>query len=127
MSVQYEWVFETTDYAGTPVVLSRSTWQAKAGYNEPGTYPEIRDYLADVQAAIESPTLVFESTRDERSRVFYRLGAGRDEFAGKHVVVVVKYVQEATGQRGYVGTMYLSRAVYSRGVLVWPKRERISQ
>jgi hypothetical protein len=51
----------------------------------------------------------------------------RDEFAGKHVVVVVKYVQEATGQRGYVGTMYLSRAVYSRGVLVWPRSERISQ
>jgi hypothetical protein len=32
-------------------------------------------------------------------------------------MAVVKYVQEATGQRGYVGTMYLSRAVYSRGVL----------
>jgi hypothetical protein len=127
MSVQYEWVFETTDYAGTPVVLSRSTWQAKAGHDELGTHPEIRDCLPDVRAAIESPTLVFQSTRDERSRIFYRLGAGRGEFAGKHVVVVVKYVQEATGQRGYVGTMYLSRAVYSRGMLLWPRRERISQ
>jgi hypothetical protein len=127
MSVQPEWVFETTDYAGTPVVLSQSTWQSKAGNDEPGTHPEIHDYLVDVRAAIESPTLVFQSTRDERSRIFYRLGAGRGEFAGKHVVVVVKYVQEGTGQRGYVGTMYLSRAVYSRGELLWPRSARISQ
>ena len=113
MPVQPEWLFETTDYAGIPVVLSRSTWHAKAGNDEPGAHPEIHDYLGDVRAAIESPTLVFQSTRDERSRIFYRLGAGRGEFAGKHVVVVVKYVHAGTGQRGYVGTMYLSRTVYA--------------
>ena len=62
MSVQPEWVFETTDYAGTPVVLSQSTWQSKAGNDESGTHPEIHDYLVDVRAAIESPTLVFQST-----------------------------------------------------------------
>ena len=75
MGVQSEGVFETTHYVGIPVVLNRSTWQAKAGHDELGTHPEIRDCLADVQATIESPTLVFQSTRDERSRIFYRLGA----------------------------------------------------
>jgi hypothetical protein len=122
---QSEWVFETPDYEGTPVVLSLATWHAKAGNDAPGTHPEIRDYLEDVRSTIASPCLVFQSTRDERSRIFYRLGAGRDDFAGKHVVVVVKYVQEATGQRGYVGTVYLSRSVYARGVQLWPRTVRI--
>jgi hypothetical protein len=121
MAAQSDQVFETTDYEGTPVVLSRATWDAKAGKDEPGTHPEVRDYLEDVRVAVEFPDLVFQSTRDERLRIFYRLGAGRGDFAGKHVVVVVKYVQEATGRRGYAGTVYLSRAVYSRGVQLWPR------
>ena len=123
MSLQPEWVFEATDYAGTPVVLSRETWHAKAGNDTLGTHPEIRDYLEDVEAAIASPDLVFQSTRDARTRLFYRLRVGRDDFAGKHLVVVVKYVQQAGGQRGYVSTMYLSRAVYAQGVLLWSRTE----
>lgn len=121
MNSQPEFEFDTTDYEGVSVALSRATWQAKAGNDDPGTHPEIRSYLADVQSTIESPDFVFQSTRDERSRIFYRLQAGRGDFAGKHLVVVVKYVQEATGRRGYVSTVYLSRAVYSRGVLLWPR------
>lgn len=127
MVPQPERVFETADYEGMPVVLSRATWHAKAGNDEPGTHPEIRDYLEDVRVAVGSPDIVFQSSRDERSRIFYRLVAGRGEFAGKHVVVVVKYVQEATGRRGYVGTMYLSRAVYSRGVQLWPRTANTPQ
>jgi hypothetical protein len=123
MNVQPEFVFEATDYEGTPVVLSRATWHAKAGNDEPGAHPEIRNYLADVQTTIESPDLVFESTRDERSRIFYRLHAGHGDFTGRHLVVVVKYVHEATGRRGYVSTIYLSRSVYSRGALLWTSLE----
>ena len=100
MVAQLEWIFETVDYEGTPVVLSRATWHAEAGNDEPGTHPEIHDYQEDVQAAVRSPDLVFQSTRDERSRIFYRLNTGRGEFAGKHMIVVVKYVQESTGLRG---------------------------
>jgi hypothetical protein len=125
MVARPEWVFETSDYEGTPVVLSQATWQAKAGNDDPGIHPEVRDYLEDTRLAIESPDLVFQSTRDERSRIFYRLDAGRGDLTGKHVVVVVKYVQETTGLRGYVGTIYLSRAVYSRGVQLWPKTANV--
>ena len=118
-----EVVFETLDYSDTPVVLSRATWQAKAGNDEPGEHPEIRDYLEDVQVTIERPDLVFQSTRDPRSRLFYRLSVGRGRFTGKHLVVVVKYVAEPAGERGYVSTMYLSRTVYARGEQLWPRME----
>ena len=100
MSFQPESVFETTDYEGTPVVLSRATWHAKACNDTVGTHPEIRDYLEEVQATIISPDLVFQSIRDARSRVFYRLRAGRGDFTGKHLVVVVKYAQQPDGRRG---------------------------
>ena len=121
MSLQPAWVFEVTDYAGTPVVLSRVTWHAKAGNDTLGTHPEIWSYLEDVETAMASPDLVFQSTRDARTRLFYRLRVGRGDFVGKHLVVVVKYVQSAGGQRGYVSTVYLSRAVYAQGVLLWPR------
>jgi hypothetical protein len=116
-------VFETVDYSNTPVVLSRATWQAKAGNAEPGEHPEIRSYLADARLTIEEPDLVFQSTRDQRSRVFYRLSVGRGLFAGKHLVVVVKYVVEPEGVRGYVSTLYLSRTIYARGKQLWSKTE----
>lgn len=127
MDAPSEWVFETIDYAGTSVLLSRATSHAKAGNDEQGTHPEIHDYLEDVRATIESPTVVFQSTRDERSCIFYRLGVGRGEFVGKHIVVAVKYGQEATSRRGYVTMMYLSRAVDSRGTQLWPRMGNVSQ
>jgi hypothetical protein len=123
MSLSSEYVFEIADYEGMPVVLSRVTWQAKAGNDESGTHPEIRSYLEAIEATIQFPDLVFQSTRDERSRVFYRLRAGRGDFAGKHLVVVIKYLEQEMTQRGYVSTMYLSRAVYSQGALLWPRAE----
>jgi len=127
METQSDWEFASYDYEGTPVVLSKDTWKTKAGNSNPGIHPEIRGYLEEVREAIESPDLVFQSTRDERSRIFYRLGVGRGRFAGKHLVVVVKYLQESAGRRGYIGTMYLSRAVYSRGMQLWPKTTNAPQ
>ena len=118
-----EFVFQTFDFSNTPVALSRGAWQAKAGNSEPGDHPEVRDYLEDVRLAIEEPDYVFQSTRDWRSRLFYRLSVGRSAFAGKHLVVVVKYVIEPTGPQGYVSTFYLSRTIYARGEQLWPKTE----
>ena len=85
--------------------------------------PEIRNYQEDIRKTVEVPHLVFQSARDERSRIFYRLGIGRDEFAGKYLVVIVKYVHEASGRRRYIGTMYLSRSVYARGDRTMAKQE----
>jgi hypothetical protein len=122
MSLQPELLFETTDYEGTPVVLGRATWHAEAGNDAVGTHLKSRA-LEEVQATIMSPDIVFQSTRDARSRVFYRLRAGRGDFAGKHLVVIVKYAQQPDGRRGYVSTVYLSRAVYAQGALLWRRTE----
>ena len=121
------WIFETTDYSNTPVVLSEETWQTKAGNHVPGSHPEIQPYLNDIKTTVENPDLVLQSTRDERAKMFYQLNAGRDMFIGKHLVVVVKYVHEQEGVRGYVSTMYLSRTIYSKGELLWKKVKQISQ
>ncbi len=73
-------IFETTDYQGHPVVLSKTTWHTKAGdETTEGTHPEIRDYLEDIRHTIESPDIVFQSNTDERSRIFYKTGVGRGE------------------------------------------------
>ena len=93
-------VFETVDYGSTPVVLSRVTWQAKAGNDKPGEHPEVRDYLEDARLTIEKPDYVFQSTRDRRSRLFYRLSVGRSRFAGKHLVVVVRNRQQIAFTEG---------------------------
>ncbi|MCD6334693.1 MAG: hypothetical protein J7M27_05105 [Candidatus Latescibacteria bacterium] len=118
-------VFKTQDYEGTPVILSRTTWRVKAGNDEPGEHPEVRDYLDDIHLAIEKPDSVFQSPRDERSRVFYRLNVGRGRFTDKHLVIVVKYVMEPQGLCGYISTIYLSRAVYARGEQLWPKTQKL--
>ena len=116
-------VFSTIDYSNTPVVLSWATWRAKAGNAVPGEHPEICDYLDDARSTIERPDVVFYSTRDARCRLFYRLSVGRGSFVGKHLVVVVKYIAEGAGERGYVSTLYLSRTVYARGAQLWPQIE----
>ena len=112
-----------TVWAGMSMLPTDITSHAKAGNDTAGTHPEIRDYLEEGQAVIRSPDLVFQSTRDARSRVFYHLRAGRGDFAGKHLVVIVKYAQQPEGRRGYVSTVYLSRSVYAQGALLWPRTE----
>jgi len=67
-----DFVFQTLDYSDTPVVLSRATWQTKAGNGGPGEHPEVRDYLDAVRVTIEQPDLVFQSTRDPRSSTLRR-------------------------------------------------------
>lgn len=122
-----DWVFSVLDPEGVPVLLSWETWLRKAGNGEPGEHPEIKEYLAEIQEAVVSPDLVFQSAWEPRSRLFYRLNVGRGRFEGKHLVVVVKYVTESgrvDGQemlQAYVSTVYLARSVYTRGALLWHK------
>jgi hypothetical protein len=66
---------------------------------------------------------VYAAYRYHFTRVFYHLRAGRGDFAGKHLVVIVKYAQQPDGRRGYVSTVYVSRAVYAQGALLWPRTE----
>ena len=113
-----QWVFQVKDFDSIKVSLSRLTWETKAGNGNIGSHPEIKDYLDDIKNTVQSPDLVFESTKDKRSKIFYKLKAGRDIFKDKHLVVVVKYVQEHHVV-GYISTMYLSRSVYTKGKVLW--------
>ncbi len=121
MDSESTWLIETTDYEGTKVFLARATWETKIV-----EHPEIKEQLVDVETTIQSPDLVFQSTRDPRAKIFYRLYIGREKWQDKRLVIVVKYVQEEKEKRGYVSTMYLSRAVYSRGELLWKNFEQNS-
>ena len=67
---------------------------------------------------IQLPDLVFESTKHKRSKIFYKFNTGRGIFKNKHLVVVVKYVQEQK-MVGYISTMYLSRSAYAKGKMLW--------
>jgi hypothetical protein len=102
--------------------LSKKTWTSKAGNGHPGIHPEIKEYLKKIMKLIQYPDYVFRSAKDERSRVFYKLGAGVYDFVGKHLVVIVKYVQDKNITKGYISTMYLSRTIYSKGEIIWPKQ-----
>lgn len=46
-------------------------------------------------------------------------------YQGKNLIVVVKYVQEAVDVRGYIMTVYLSRGIYSGGVILWQRIKTI--
>jgi len=120
---QDDFIFETKDYQGTTVYLSKNTWNIKAGADKLGSHPEIDAYIYDIKFTIETPDLVFQSQRDTRSRLFYSLNVGRGDFLGKHLVVVIKYIEEKIGLKGYVSTMYLSRSIYSKGVLLWSNKK----
>ena len=116
--IKSKWIFQVKDYSSIKVNLGRLTWETKAGNGNIGSHPEIKDYLDDIKKIIQLPDLVFESTKDNRSKIFYKLNTGRGIFKNKHLVVVVKYVQEQNIV-GYISTMYLSRSVYTKGKLLW--------
>ncbi|MCI0477639.1 MAG: hypothetical protein L0Y55_15445, partial [Anaerolineales bacterium] len=111
-------IFQIPDYGGTIVTLGENEWRQKILSDAPRGHPEVADYLDAIQATIANPDVVFESTRRSDTRLFYSLHAGKDEYEGKHLVVVVKYVSETKGTRGYVSTIYLTRGLTSRGKIL---------
>jgi len=118
-------IFEVQDYQGTPVVLGAQEWHAKIISAAPIGHPEVAEYLDDIRALIQDPDIVFASTQRSNTHLFYTLDAGRGEYKGKALVVVVKYVEEKDGLRGYISTTYLARGLYARGKIVWQKKNLI--
>lgn len=81
--------------------------------------------MKKIQQTVEDPDLVFQSTRHEQAQMFYSLNSEQGNLVGKHLIVVVKYVQEESGKQGYISTIYLSRKIYSKGVLLWQKKQNL--
>ena len=112
-------IFQVSDYNRIVVTLSRRVWEDKILSPDPGGHPEVAPYLGEIRKAIATPDIVFESTRRRDVRLLYRLSVGVGRYEGLHVVVVVKYMQELEGVRGYVSTAYLTRKLYSKGRILW--------
>jgi hypothetical protein len=123
--IKGQWIFQVKDFNSITVYLSRLTWETKAGNGSIGNHPEIKDYLEDIKNLVQRPDLVFESSKDKRSKIFFKLNAGRGIFKNKHLVVVIKYIKE-NRMVGYISTMYLSRSVYTKGKILW-MNNRISK
>jgi len=118
IDIKSQWIFKVHDYNSVRVSLSRLTWETKAGNGNIGSHPEIKDYLDEIKNMVQYPDIVFESIKGKRFKIFYKLNAGRGIFRNKHLVVVIKYVQERQVV-GYISTMYLSRSVYTKGKVLW--------
>jgi hypothetical protein len=119
-----DWIIQTYDYAGIWVGLARRIWESKILSPERG-HPEVAPYLDAIQRAIQQPDIVFESKQRDDTHLFYRLNAGVGRYHGKHLIVVVKYVQENEDRRGYISTTYLSRNVSSGGKILWQRTEQL--
>jgi len=121
-----EAVFQIPDYNGIIVTLSRQVWEDKILSPDAGGHPEVAPYLDEIQRAITNPDVAFESTRRRDVQLLYRLGVGKGRYKGLHVVVVVKYVEEPEGLRGYVSTAYLTRKIYSKGRILWVRPDPLT-
>lgn len=77
-------------------------------------HPEAADFIERIEKVLAEPDEVRQSTRDERSVLYYRYEA--DVLNGKWVVVVVKRVD-----RQFIATLYATDQIKS-GVGIWKKR-----
>lgn len=119
-------IFQIPDYTGILVTLGEHEWSDKITSNAPTGHPEVADYLAEIRATISDPDIVFESNNRVDTHLFCRLHVGRGKYDGKHLTVVVKYVQETAELRGYVSTIYLVRALATKRRIVWKKRDLLT-
>lgn len=118
-------IFQISDYNGTLVTLGEREWEEKIISAAPIGHPEVADYLDDLQVTISLPDIVFASNIRADTHIFCRLNVGRGKYQGKHLTIVVKYVHESKGLRGYVSTAYLVRALSMNRRIVWQKRDQL--
>jgi hypothetical protein len=121
-----EIVFEVADFNQTLVVLTRTVWEKKILSPTPIGHPEVAPYLDMVSRTIAEPDVVFQSTRRPDSSLFYCLNINHDENNSLHLVVVIKYLHEPSGKRGYVSTIYLTRKLYAKGEILWVKKQKLN-
>ncbi|MBI5243478.1 MAG: hypothetical protein HY922_07285 [Elusimicrobia bacterium] len=115
-----EFLWKAEDYEGVPVALEASVWRGKI-LHPILWHPEVQEYPNEIRLSVQSPEAVFPSVRDPRTKLFYRSGLTAGRYAGYWIVVVVKYVREPEGLRGYVSTAFISRNLKKRGDKLWPK------
>lgn len=113
-------MFTTLDKDGIPVSLTKEVWFNKLLDPVKG-HPEVKNYLSGIKLAIEDPDFIYQSMRDERSKLFYKTGLTTNKYENCYILVVIKYVKEPSGIHGYVSTVMLTNRLKKGGKLLWEK------
>lgn len=113
-------MFNILDKDGIPVTLTSETWYEKL-LDETIGHPEVKNYLEQIKFTIQYPDFIYQSSRDERSKLLYKKGLTTGKYKDCYLLVVVKYVQESSGLHGYVSTVMLTNHIKKRGGLLWKR------
>lgn len=84
-------------------------------------HPEVKDYLSKIRSTINDPDFIFQSSRDERSKLLYKGGLTSGRFKDCYILVVVKYIKEHDLLHGYVSTVMLTNHIKKGGGLLWKR------
>lgn len=113
-------MFTTFDKDNRSVTLTGEVWFNKI-LNLMRGHPEVKEYIQEIQSTINSPDFIYQSSRDKRSKLFYKKGLTKGKYKDCYILVVVKYVEEEGGMHGYVSTIMLTDHVKKRGGLLWKR------
>ena len=64
-------MFTIPDKDGIPVSLTKEVWFNKL-LDSRRSHPEVKDYLSGIRSTINDPDFIFQSSRDERSKLLYK-------------------------------------------------------
>ncbi|OGW14774.1 MAG: hypothetical protein A3G93_09875 [Nitrospinae bacterium RIFCSPLOWO2_12_FULL_45_22] len=113
-------MFTIFDKDKIPVTLTKEVWIGKLLDPVKG-HPEVKDYLEEIKLTIQEPDFIFQSIRDERSKLLYKGGLTAGKYKDCFILVVVKYVKEADHLHGYISTVMLTGHVKKGGGLLWQR------
>lgn len=102
------------------VSLTKEVWLNKLLDSKRG-HPEVKDFLSEIKSTISNPDFIFQSSRDERTKLLYKGGLTSGKFMDCYILVVVKYIKEHDHLRGYVSTVMLTNHVKKGGGLLWKR------
>ncbi len=111
-------MFTIPDKDGIPVSLTKEVWFNKLLDSRRG-HPEVKDYLSGIRSTINDPDFIFQSSRDERSKLLYKGSLTSSRFKDCYILVVVKYTKEHDLLHGYVSTVMLTNHIKKGGGLLW--------
>jgi hypothetical protein len=118
-----KFLWTVTDPRGLSITLAEDVWLSHVVYR-----PELTEHFEWFRVAVADPDAIYfdaDSTarKTPGTQVFwyYRTAPLPGKFKGNYVVVIVKIVLDAQGQRGFVESAMLPSRILNRLVLVWKR------
>lgn len=113
-------LFKVQDYQNTVVILSKTTWYKKL-LDPVFGHPEIKSFRTKIKTTLTDPDYIFQSIRDQRSKL-YLTKITQGVFAFYFLVVVVKYIKERDKIIRYVSTVMINRKLPKTSKLLWERK-----